>query len=145
MFVTDRIYNNKAKAFNKDHFSLVQLRVARHTTDIKAIKKFYIHFLGLELLGEFQGHDDYDGFFIGREGLDWHLEFTVAAHVPIHKADDDDLLVFYPGSMDEVETIIDRSEQLQIKATDARNPYWTKKGMTFLDPDGFGVVVVKPE
>lgn len=49
------------------------LRVARHTDDLKKIEDFYINILGFELLGSFEKHNNYNGVFIGKSGLDWHL------------------------------------------------------------------------
>ena len=39
-------------------------RVGRHTTDIQAMKIFYIDILGLENLGEFKEHDGYSAVFL---------------------------------------------------------------------------------
>lgn len=74
----------------------MKLRVARHTTDLNAITHFYTEMLGLQVLGEFTGHDGYDGVFLGLPDTGWHLEFTVSSEKPIHQPDEDDLLVFYP-------------------------------------------------
>ena len=51
-------------------------RFARHTNDLKKIEDFYVDILGIELLGGFEKHNNYDGIFIGKSGLDWHFEFT---------------------------------------------------------------------
>ena len=117
------------------------LRVARHTKEPERIKTFYLELLGLDLLGEFQGHDGYDGIFIGSKGLDWHLEFTVSDHLPSHTADEDDLLVFY-AAKPEYDRILERMSDAGIPSVTPRNPYWEKKGKTFVDPDGFRVVIV---
>lgn len=122
----------------------MKFRIARHTTDIDAIEQFYVEFLGLERLGEFQGHDGYDGIFIGLPDHDWHLEFTVSDHAPDHKPDDDDLLVFYSRNTVEHQAILERAKNKGGKPVSSRNPYWEKKGQTFQDPDGFKVVIIQP-
>ena len=122
----------------------MKLRIARHTTNIDVIQQFYVQFLGLERLGEFHGHDGYDGIFIGHSDLDWHLEFTVSDHAPDHKPDDDDLLVFYIEDKNEFNSIVSRGIDLQFDKLNTRNPYWDLKGNTYEDPDGFRVVIVEP-
>jgi catechol 2,3-dioxygenase-like lactoylglutathione lyase family enzyme len=76
----------------------MKFRVARHTDSLEQIIKFYTDILGLEIIGEFKNHNNYDGVFMSKEGLDWHLEFTTSNAVANHKADKDDLLVFYVES-----------------------------------------------
>jgi len=72
----------------------MKLRVARHTNNIEAIENFYCKIIGLDNLGGFQNHDGYDGLFLGKRGLDWHLEFTKSNQPSVHQPDEDDLLVF---------------------------------------------------
>lgn len=117
------------------------LRVARHSMDLKKIKTFYISILGLDQLGFFKSHESYDGIFIGKEGQDWHLEFTISDHPPIHYPDEDDLLVFYIDTKAEYLEILSRFEIAGIKKEIAKNPYWNKNGVLFKDPDGFGIVL----
>jgi len=45
------------------------LRVARHTDGLKKIEDFYINILGFERLGGFEKHNNYNGVFIGKSGL----------------------------------------------------------------------------
>ena len=116
-------------------------RVARHTNDFDAIKHFYTDVLGLESLGEFQSHDNYDGLFIGKAGLGWHLEFTVSDHTPAHSPDEDDLLVFYLDSVEEFEAAKSRFAAAGIPEESPRNPYWNRWAATYTDPDGFRIVV----
>ena len=119
----------------------MKLRVARHTTDLSAIEDFYCGLLKLERLGGFENHDGYEGVFIGIPGKDWHLEFTVSENVPTHKSDKDDLLVFYVDSAEEMSIIAKRFVENDIKAEIPDNPYWEMHGITYMDPDGFRVVI----
>lgn len=117
------------------------LRIARHTNKIEELKVFYIEIIGLKILGEFQNHESYDGVFIGKEDLNWHLEFTTSKDKSNQKIDDDDLIVFYPESKSEYENVIERIKARQIKIINAKNPYWNQNGILIHDPDGFGVVI----
>ena len=100
------------------------LRVARHTNQLAAIEAFYTKALNLEVLGRFEGHTGYDGLFLGRTGLDWHLEFTVSPHQAEHQPDEDDLLVLYPTTQAEHDALLASIEAAGIARQQPRNPYW---------------------
>jgi hypothetical protein len=119
----------------------VKFRVARHTTNLLVIINFYTNNVGLEILGEFRDHNGYDGVFIGKKGNEWHLEFTVSHDMPNHRADEDDLLVFYATSVEEYNAIKQRFADNNIREEIAKNPYWNENGITFTDPDGFRVTI----
>ena len=119
----------------------MKFRYARHTTNLASLKTFYVDLLGLEILGSFENHDNYDGLFIGENGADWHLEFTVSTDQPNHQPDEDDLLVFYFNSLEERTQKVKALEQAGIQSVKAINPYWNEYGMTYEDPDGFRVVL----
>lgn len=55
-----------------------QVRIARPTDRLEAVTAFYVDGLGLPRLGGFEGHDGYDGVFIGLPGTPYHLELTPA-------------------------------------------------------------------
>ena len=122
----------------------MKLRVARHTTNLQPLVEFYTEILGLQVIGEFKDHSNYNGVFIGGNNDAWHLEFTVSDVEPKHEADEDDMLVFYPSSIEEYRTIEEKISFLHIQLVTAKNPYWTENGITIVDPDGFRVVIVKP-
>jgi extradiol dioxygenase family protein len=73
-------------------------RYARHTDDLKKIEKFYTEIVGLEKLGSFENHNNYNGLFLGHKNSNWHLEFTNSTEQPKSKFDEDDILVFYVNS-----------------------------------------------
>lgn len=119
----------------------MKLRVARHTADLQPVIHFYSDLLGLEVLGSFENHDGYNGVFMGLKNMGWHLEFTTSAQPPQHQPDEDDLLVFYQQSTAEYEALIQKLEAHHVTAVTAKNPYWNSNGYTYLDPDGYSVVI----
>ena len=74
----------------------MKLRVARHTNDLENIKSFYVNILGLEILGGFENHNNYEGIFIGKPSENWHLEFTKSKEKININCNEEDYLVFYP-------------------------------------------------
>ena len=119
----------------------MKFRVARHTDNLEPIIKFYSDLLGLEVLGEFTNHNKYDGVFIGKKGLNWHLEFTTSEESPSHQADKDDLLVFYLDTKEEYLLLKQRLNNNGLSAVESKNPYWKENGTTYIDPDGFRIVI----
>ena len=119
----------------------MQFRVARHTNKIEEISEFYTKIIGLEILGDFKNHSNYDGIFIGKPYKDWHLEFTTTHEEVNHQFDEDDCLVFYPESQYEYDAIIERLEINQIEIIISKNPYWNTNGISIKDPDGFVVTI----
>lgn len=117
------------------------LRIARHTNDLKALSEFYGTVLFFEILGEFKDHNGYDGVFIGKPGMDWHLEFTQSFESAKHTFDEDDLLVFYPETEEEYEKLIANIQRLELPTITPKNPYWRGNGTMIEDPDGFKIVV----
>lgn len=122
----------------------MKFRYARHTNHLEPIIQFYTSILEFEILGRFKNHEGYDGVFLGLPKENWHLEFTVSWQQPLHQPDEDDLLVFYPESEAAFNRILKNMQDMIIKASTPQNPYWKKNGVMMLDPDGFGVVIVKP-
>lgn len=119
----------------------MQFRCARHTKDLGPMLEFYTQVIGLELLGNFENHDAYDGIFLGFPNQDWEIEFTVSDETPGHTTDEDDLLVFYFNSEAEINAVVKRAVNAGIHPVKAKNPYWNANGMTLPDPDGFLVTL----
>lgn len=119
----------------------MNFRYARHTNQLSPIIEFYTKVMGLEILGDFANHSDYDGVFLGLKDKDWHLEFTTSKMEANHQFDEDDLLVFYVESQIEMDEITSKATGFEIDQVEPKNPYWKSNGITFLDPDGFRVVV----
>lgn len=122
----------------------MKLRVARHTKNLDQMIKFYRDLLGMKILGSFENHENYSGVFLGFLNENWHLEFTVSDEKPVHKPDEDDLLVFYMDSRDEFENMLEKFVSAGIKQVKPKNPYWGKSSATFTDPDGYRIVLTLP-
>ena len=119
----------------------MKIRIARHTNNLETIKTFYTDILGFHLLGSFKNHAGYDGIFIGKQDSDWHLEFTKSNEKANHFPDEDDILVLYPETISEYNTLIYNMINNNISAIASKNPYWNENGKMFLDPDGFRVII----
>jgi catechol 2,3-dioxygenase-like lactoylglutathione lyase family enzyme len=117
------------------------LRVARHTNNLEKIEDFYVNILGFERLGGFQNHNNYDGVFIGKTGLDWHFEFTQSETKDDHKFDEDDIIVLYPDTIRKYNMLLESLLENDIPGITAINPYWNENGQMFQDPDGYRIVV----
>jgi hypothetical protein len=119
----------------------MKLRVARHTTNLQPLIDFYTKVIGLEIIGEFKNHNNYDGVFIGGKEAAWHLEFTVSNDKPDHYPDEEDLLVFYAKSEEEYNTLKENITAHNIEQLVPKSPYWKENGITIADPDGFRLVI----
>jgi catechol 2,3-dioxygenase-like lactoylglutathione lyase family enzyme len=116
-------------------------RFARHTNDLEQLTAFYIKILGMEILGSFQNHNGYDGVFMGKTNENWHLEFTKSDEITQFNFGDEDVLVFYPNTSLEYDSILRKINNSSIKIIEAKNQYWNENGKMFLDPDGYRIVI----
>lgn len=116
-------------------------RYARHTNNLEQLKTFYIDVLGLQLLGGFENHDNYDGIFLGKPNENWHLEFTKSIDVIAFNFCEDDCLVFYPNSKLELEIIQEKLKSHSVAIIPSKNPFWNENGIMILDPDGYRIVI----
>lgn len=119
----------------------MKLRFARHTNNLEKIKSFYIDILGFEFLGGFENHSNYDGIFIGKPNLNWHLEFTKSNEIVSFNFGQEDYLVFYTENDFQYNTILEKISKNDIKLIESKNPYWNENGKIVLDPDGFGIII----
>ncbi len=120
----------------------VQMRVARPTDNLSDVVEFYRDGLGLEVLGSFEDHAEFDGVMLGRPGAEYHLEFTTKkGHVAGRAPTKDNLLVFYLPDPDEWQQAVDRMVDYGHEPVESFNPYWEERGATFEDPDGYRVVL----
>jgi catechol 2,3-dioxygenase-like lactoylglutathione lyase family enzyme len=117
----------------------MELRVARHTERLSEVVEFYRDGIGLTEIGAFRGHDGYDGVFLAIPGSGAHLELTAGGKHGAPAPHEESLLVLYLGDDGALRAVAAR---LGIDPIAPANPYWAEHGMTFLDPDGFRVVLV---
>ncbi len=68
-------------------------------------------------------------------------ESTISDDRPDHKPDEDDVLVFYTFYEKSYSELISKLHGTNSEVVKAKNPYWDSNGRTYLDPDGFRVVI----
>ena len=119
----------------------MKFRYARHTNNLDSLINFYTNIVGLKKLGFFENHSNYNGVFLGYPNLDWHLEFTESKEKVNHHPDEDDLMVFYFNSKEEINIIISKAKKKTIIFKEPKNPFWQKNGIEITDPDGYGVIL----
>lgn len=114
-------------------------RVARPTSDLRAARLFYGDLVGLPVVGGFDGHAGYDGIFFGLPG-GVQLELTAGGPAPVPQTGDD-LLVLYVATANDIATFVERARRARVPRVASENPYWDECGATFLDPDGYRLVI----
>jgi len=117
----------------------MHVRVARHTTRLPELLRFYRDGLGLTEIGGFRDHDGYDGVFLALPGTRAHLEFTAGGDHGAPAPHAESLLVLYLGEREIVDAALAR---VGVEPVAPANPYWADNGVTIEDPDGFRVVLV---
>jgi len=117
-------------------------RVARPTDRLDEVVRFYAEGLGLARLGAFVDHDGFDGVMLGAPGGHWHLEVTRRHGHPAGRAPGEEhLLVLYLPDRAAWQAAVDRLTAAGHRPIAPVNPYWARSGVTFADPDGYGVVL----
>ncbi|MEY8749363.1 VOC family protein [Alkalicoccobacillus gibsonii] len=121
----------------------VQIRIARPTDQLERVIEFYEKGLGLKRIGSFKKHSGYNGVMYGLPDATYHLEFT--QHIegsPCPAPTEDNLLVFYVPEYAEIVQVAERLSQLGYGEVEPENPYWSEKGITIEDPDGWRIVLM---
>lgn len=95
--------------------------------------------LGLPIIESFRGHSGYDGVFFELPGAG-ELELTHGPSGPVGSREED-LLVLYARNDDALRSVVAPLASACARRVEAANPYWNAWGATFLDPDGYRVVV----
>jgi catechol 2,3-dioxygenase-like lactoylglutathione lyase family enzyme len=119
--------------------SWTAVRLARPARDLTRSTRFYRDLIGLPPVGGFDNHDGYDGVFFALPG-GAELELTAGPAQPAPSTDED-LLVLYVRTWTEVEAIGARLTAAGVTRIQNRNPYWNRSALTFLDPDGYRLVI----
>jgi catechol 2,3-dioxygenase-like lactoylglutathione lyase family enzyme len=101
----------------------MQVRVARPTLDLAAARRFYGELLGLPVVASFENHDGYDGVVFGLPDASRQLELVWHAHAAPAPTEEDQL-VFYLGSDEQVVSMAARLRAAGLESRDAVNPYW---------------------
>jgi catechol 2,3-dioxygenase-like lactoylglutathione lyase family enzyme len=123
-----------------------QLRVARPSRNLRATVSFYTRSLGLEVLDAFVDHAGFDGVILGRAGWPYHLEVTRRRAEPIvPRPTTEDLLVFYFPDHARWRRAVRRLLDAGVTAVRSENPYWDRIGLTFVDPDGYRLVLANAD
>jgi len=118
------------------------LRIARPVTDLQRSYEMYHRGLGLEKIGEFKDHQSFSGIMMGHSNFAWHLEFTVCHSHPVKpQPSAEDLLVLYLPDGEEWQRICDNAAAVGFTCVASFNPYWDVFGKTFIDHDGYRVVL----
>ncbi len=119
------------------------VRFARPTDRMDECVRFYRDALGLPVLATFEDHAGYDGVMLGLPGWEVHLELTSHRDgSPCPAPTKDNLLVLY---FEDSELWAERTARLEEwghQSVEPENPYWRDKSLTFVDPDGWRVVLV---
>jgi catechol 2,3-dioxygenase-like lactoylglutathione lyase family enzyme len=122
------------------------LRIARPTRDFDALRRFYVDGLGFQLLASFADHAGFDGWILGHPRAPYHLEFTrhpavQAVRAPTHEHQ----LVFYLPEPSEWQRAVERMRAAGCAEVKPFNPWWTGRGASFEDADGYRVVLFNAE
>ena len=118
------------------------MRVARATDNLTEISNMYQEGLGLNILGQFEGHDGFDGVILGHIKYPYHLEFTHHRGIKVGGAPtSDNLLVFFIEDVSEWKKACLKMVRAGFNVVPSYNPYWDKAGKTFEDVDGYRVVL----
>ena len=123
-----------------------KMRVARPTDNLSDITQMYVNGLGFDLLGEFVGHNGFDGSIIGHKKHNYHLEFTHHVGTTVGKAPTkDNLLVFYFPDTEEWQISCQKMINAGFIEVEPYNDYWSVSGKTYEDIDGYRVVLQNRE
>ena len=128
---------------SSDRPPVSQVRIARPTDRLREVVNFYREALGLVQIAAFEGHAGYDGVMLALPGRRDHLEFTRrASGSPPPPPTKDNLLVLYIEDGEAIRQMAARMRRHGHESVEPENPYWAEKGLTFEDPDGWGVVLM---
>jgi len=101
----------------------MKFRYARHTNNLKALINFYANIIGLIKLRSFENHSNYKDVFLDFPNLDWHIEFTELKEKVNHHLDEDNLMVFYFNSEEEINTITSKAKKSGMSFKNSKNPF----------------------
>ncbi|AXC28759.1 VOC family protein [Raoultella sp. X13] len=118
------------------------MRIARPVTDLARACTMYSQGLELQRIADFTDHAGFCGIMVGRPELAWHIEFTHCHDHPRQPAPtDEDLLVLYYPDKAAWQQACARMTAAGFRTMRSFNPYWDTNGKTFVDDDGYRVVL----
>jgi catechol 2,3-dioxygenase-like lactoylglutathione lyase family enzyme len=118
------------------------LRIARPVSDLERSVEMYCAGLGFAVLGGFREHRGFDGTMVGEPGAGLHFEFVVCHTHPVTPSPTpEDLVVLYVQESSKWAERCSATVAAGFKEVEPFNPYWSEKGRTFEDPDGYRVVL----
>ncbi|EJD6313214.1 VOC family protein [Raoultella ornithinolytica] len=118
------------------------MRIARPVTDLVRACTMYSQGLELQRIADFTDHAGFSGIMVGRPELAWHIEFTHCHDHPRQPAPtDEDLLVLYYPDKAAWQQACARMTAAGFRTMRSFNPYWDTNGKTFVDDDGYRVVL----
>lgn len=118
------------------------MRIARPVINLEKAFLMYSQGLGLKKIADFSDHQGFSGIMLGREDLPWHIEFTVCHHHPVQPLQtNEDLIVLYYPDKAEWEQTCGRMRSAGFTPVSSFNPYWEVNGRTFMDDNGYRVVI----
>ena len=122
------------------------MRIARPVTNLERTCALYTQGLELMRIADFVDHAGFSGVMVGRPELAWHIEFTHCHEHPRQPAPtDEDLLVLYYPDQADWQRACARMTAAGFRALSSFNPYWDINGNTFVDDDGYRVVLQNRE
>lgn len=122
------------------------LRIARHADDLERIVNLYVQGLGCRVLSSFTGHHGFDGVILGHPQAPYHLEFTrQAGHSAGIAPEQGPLLVFYHPDPSDWDVACGRMRKAGFADAVNENPYWEAHGKTFVDPEGWRIVLANQD
>lgn len=119
------------------------VRIARPSRDLARAERFWVEGLGLEVLHRKEAVSAGDDalLMLGWPQAGWHLELVgdTESETPPAPTEEDLLVLYLGGPIDG--DVIDRLVAAGGERVASRNPYWDAWGVTFLDPDGYRLVL----
>ena len=126
----------------RDAVNRLQVRIARPVGDLTVSVAMYKRGLGLHELDGFRDHEGFDGAMLGVPGHSFHFEFTYCRTHPVRPAPTpEDLMVFYVPDPAAWRSRCDAMREAGFEEVGSFNPYWSRHGRTFQDPDGYRIVI----
>jgi catechol 2,3-dioxygenase-like lactoylglutathione lyase family enzyme len=118
------------------------LRIARPTDNIDALLPFYVDGLGFQILARFGDEDGFSGVVLGHPRQPYHLEFTHQEGHRVGRAPTPyNLIALYLPHRLIHQAAVNAMIEAGFRPVPAQNPYWDQHGKTFVDPDGYRVVL----